>query len=79
MTSNFTQAQRDAVARMYDIAKEHFDGAVICVLASGEQGDGRETETTDGVYCGGRVQAIGLLTEMRELLLQDGMPDEGEE
>lgn len=58
MSAEFTKAQEDAMEKVYDILKEHFDASVFAVVTDIESTDGQEVNTI--YWHGGRVRALGL-------------------
>lgn len=58
-----TQAQDDALKRIDEIAREHFDAYVLAVEGEPSPEDGDPDESVDNqvAYAGGLTRALGLL------------------
>lgn len=54
----FTPAQEQAMEKVYDILREHFDASVFAVVTDIEATDGQEVNTI--YWHGGRIRALGL-------------------
>jgi hypothetical protein len=65
---SLTQAQEDALARIYKEMHEHFDGAVIGVMCNVEDGTDTAKEAVRFYWTGGRMLALGLATEAAQVV-----------
>ncbi len=70
--NGFTPAQEEAIEKVYDILREHFEGSVFAVVANSEDSDSEEISTV--YFHGGRMQAIGLVT-MAQVKILNKEPD----
>ena len=60
---SLTKAQEDAVERAYKELHEHFDSAVIAVMAEFTDETDQPKEATRFYWSGGQMAAIGLAYE----------------
>lgn len=66
--SSLTKAQNAALEQARQLLAEHFDTAVIAVLANGLHHDGGQSEITSIHHTGGRMAAIGLAVEAQRAI-----------
>lgn len=66
--SQLTKAQDQALEQARQLLAEHFDTAVIAVLANGLHDDGGQSEITSIHHTGGRMAAIGLAVEAQRAI-----------
>lgn len=60
-----TEAQTEVFARINDLLKEHFDGSLLCVIDTDDDGQMGTLQ-----YNGGLLQAIGLARAAEAKLLE---------
>lgn len=73
-----TDAQNDALRRIVDIMREHFDSGIVTVIAE----DDESTEGDDEIHCGwhgGYANAYGLLELGKLQMLNERKQNYGRE
>lgn len=67
--SALTHAQEQALERVRQLLHEHFETAVIGVLAVVDRQGGGQDEVTHVFHTGGRMAAIGLAAEAQRAII----------
>ena len=68
----FSDQQEDALKQAYRLLGEHFDGALISVVAEIGNFDGDAKEASRVLWSGGYLQARGLCAEADDRLRASG-------
>jgi hypothetical protein len=74
-----TQAQEDAVKLAYSTLYEHFDGAILAVVAEVDDGTDTPKEAVRIYWLGGRMIAMGLAHETLRSISESEQDEGGEE
>jgi hypothetical protein len=74
-----TQAQEDAIKLAYSTLYEHFDGAVLAVVAEVDDGTDAPKEAISIYWLGGRMVALGLAHETLRSISESEQSEWGEE
>lgn len=75
MDGHFTEQQREALNRAYDILGEHFDHTLIAVASETEH-DGQPAETARCFWTGGYMAARGLADEAIDVMRRAAFKNE---
>ncbi len=67
MSAKFTQAQQEALQKVFEIIGEHFDGALVVV--NSEADDGQSRSITNIFWTGGYLAALGMTEAARQFIV----------